>query len=238
MTKADYKKSGCDVSIFDDKKFVIKFSFLLILIVVLSILGITQNKEIAFIEAIKSSTIKFQSLKSIEEKLSGKSVNLSVTKSDLNSLSELDLSNIELMTDVEEPIETQNNSVVNKKERVNITDGSLQTKVPDKKRIIITSEQISSIGSMKKRFHKSNNIDDALLISKKFFQKKEYKRSLKWSLIANEIDKSNETSWVMFAKSKIKLGKKRDAISALSAYLKDHKSAKVKALLDDIESNS
>ena len=72
------------------------------------------------------------------------------------------------------------------------------------------------------------------MISEKFLEQKKYKKALKWALISNEIDDKNENSWILFAKSKMKMGKKQDAINALNAYLKNNHSTNVKNLLDDI----
>jgi len=244
MIKSDYNNSDSFLSIFDDKKFVIKLTLLILSIVILSFVGITQNKDIEFLEAIKSSSIKFESLKSIEEKLGGKNVDVTISQNELETLSELDLSDVELHRNDTKPvsgmekIDTKSDQNRDKHHNIYISDGSSNQKISHKKNIIITSEVIKPVGSIKKRFYKTNDISYALLISKKFFKQKRYQKALKWSLIANEIDNANEDSWIMFAKSKIKLGKKEDAVGALSAYLKEHHSAKVKALLDDIENNS
>ena len=228
-----------EVSIFDDKKFVIKLSFLLVMIFILSTLGILQEKKFDFLKGIKLSTIKLQSLQSIEKKLNGHGIDLSLSKSDFESLSELDLSDIEISPKVQEHKSEQVTKVVEKKalntkDKILISDSSDKKKLTAKKNIIITSQVIKPISSIKKRFFKTNDISLALQISQKFYQEKKYKKALKWSLIANEIDTANEKTWILFAKSKVKLSKKEDAIKALEAYLKDHKSTNVKNLLDDI----
>ena len=52
--------------------------------------------------------------------------------------------------------------------------------------------------------------------------------------IANNIDTENEKSWILFAKSKVKLGQKNDAILALKTYLKSNKSQSIQSLLNQI----
>jgi len=228
-----------EVSIFDDKKFVIKLSFLLVMIFILSTLGIMQERKLDFLKGLKLSSIELQSLQSIEKKLNGHGIDLSLSKSDFESLSELDLSDIEISPKVQEHKSGQVPKVVEKKslntkDKILISEYSDKKNVTAKKSIIITSQIIKPIGSIKKRFFKTNDISLALQISQKFYQEKKYKKALKWSLIANEIDNANEKTWILFAKSKVKLAKKEDAIKALEAYLKDHKSTNVKNLLDDI----
>jgi hypothetical protein len=52
--------------------------------------------------------------------------------------------------------------------------------------------------------------------------------------MANQSDPENEKSWIWFAKSKVKLGEKEDAITALKAYLKHNKSRAAQTLLNQI----
>ena len=63
---------------------------------------------------------------------------------------------------------------------------------------------------------------------------KNYTESSKWALIANQLDPDSEKSWLWFAKSKLKLGQKEDAIVALKAYLKTNKSKAAQTLLNQI----
>jgi predicted nucleotidyltransferase len=72
------------------------------------------------------------------------------------------------------------------------------------------------------------------MLAEEYYTNKNYSESNKWALIANHIDADNEKSWLWFAKSKVKLGQKEDAIVALKAFLKNNKSQAAQTLLNKI----
>ena len=104
-----------------------------------------------------------------------------------------------------------------------------------KAKIIISSKKIDKLEYLKEQYYETKKAFYAILISKEYYKKKLYSKSLLWATTANNIDSSNEESWIMFAKSKVKLGKRSDAINALSAYLKVNSSQKIKILLRNIK---
>ncbi|MDR0666242.1 MAG: hypothetical protein LBF71_02410 [Campylobacteraceae bacterium] len=89
---------------------------------------------------------------------------------------------------------------------------------PVENKIFIETNDIQNIDELIKKFETSNNIVFATMISEEYFDRKNYKKSLEWALRANEIDPQNELSWIMFARSQVKLGKREDAIRALEIY--------------------
>jgi tetratricopeptide (TPR) repeat protein len=110
-------------------------------------------------------------------------------------------------------------------------------KPPVENKIIIETNDIQNIEELIKKFENSNNIVFATMVSEEYFDRKNYKKSLEWSLRANEIDSQNELSWIMFAKSQVRLGKIDDAIRALEIYTNYAKDAKSAAnLLKNIRS--
>ncbi len=104
----------------------------------------------------------------------------------------------------------------------------------ERPKIIISSKKIDKLKYLKERYNESGRALYAILLSKEYYRKKMYKKSLIWATTANNIDSSNEDSWIMFAKCKVKLGKKNDAINALRAYLKVNSSKKIRILLANI----
>lgn len=100
--------------------------------------------------------------------------------------------------------------------------------------ITIESQEIHSIHYLKEKFEKTNNIIFALMLAEEYYLSKDYAQSNKWALIANQLDTDNEKSWLWFAKSKVKLGQKEDAIIALKAYIKNNKSKTAQTLLNQI----
>ncbi len=107
-----------------------------------------------------------------------------------------------------------------------------------KQKILISSKKIDRIKYLKDRYKATRKAKYAILLSKEFYKKHNYKLSLKWAIIANDIDSTKEESWLMFAKNKVKLGQKQEAIKALRIYLRSCNSAKVENLLSDIKNGA
>jgi len=109
-------------------------------------------------------------------------------------------------------------------------------KVPHKtKKMHFTSTSVNYAQTIKSKFIKSNNPRDALLLAKLYYKKKNFQEAEKWALSANKLNNSLEESWFLFAKSKVKLGKKHEALKILVSYYKKSNSTKAKALIMQIK---
>jgi len=216
----------------NDNNFAYKFSFLLIVIVVLSAYIIIHGYNVVDdLSSPYKESGTLATLESIEREINGNSVNLLVIEDDFSELASIDLSGIRLFDPQKEVISTHRQShntdkYVNSKENI---------KPVKKKKVFITSQEGSSLSFIKKKFYATNNAAFSIKLAKKFYESKKYKQALKWSLITNEIDAKSEESWIMFAKIKDKMGKKQDAINALNEYLKHEHSKKAAALLRKIQ---
>lgn len=106
---------------------------------------------------------------------------------------------------------------------------------PKQKGIIkIETHEVNSIQYLKDKFEKTHNITFALMLAEEYYAMKNYTECNKWALMANSADPDSEKSWIWFAKSKVKLGHKEDAVLALQAYLKNNKSKAAQSLLNQI----
>lgn len=103
------------------------------------------------------------------------------------------------------------------------------------KQIHFESSSQNYIKTMEHKFSKSKNARDALLLAKAFYREGNYHASEKWALEANKINSNLEESWILFAKSKAKLGRKHEAIEILALYYKRTKLLKVKAIIEKIK---
>lgn len=86
------------------------------------------------------------------------------------------------------------------------------------------------------RFKETNNPMLSLFLAKRYYQQKKYALAYNYALITNQLDKSNDASWIIFAKSLVKLGQKKMAVNILQAYIKNSDSVNAQTLLHDIES--
>lgn len=85
-----------------------------------------------------------------------------------------------------------------------------------------------------KRFKKNNNPELSLFIAQKYYDLGNYHQSYNYALITNQIDSKLEASWILFAKSLVKLNKKSMAVKTLQDYIKQSHSSSAQTLLDEI----
>ncbi|MCW8838032.1 MAG: CDC27 family protein [Thiovulaceae bacterium] len=109
-------------------------------------------------------------------------------------------------------------------------------KVTSKKINISTRETQNDIQQVIKRFKKNNNPALSLFVAKKYYKLGDYEKAYNFALITNEINNEIEQSWIIFAKSLVKLKKKDLAIRTLTKYIRHSHSGNAKVLLDDIKS--
>lgn len=105
-------------------------------------------------------------------------------------------------------------------------------------KIIISSKKIDKLKYFKEQYQKNPRALYAIMISKEYYKNRLYEKSLKWAILANSLDSSSEDSWIIFAKSKVKLHQKSDAINALQAYLKVNSSKRIEILLSEIKNGA
>jgi len=114
-----------------------------------------------------------------------------------------------------------------------LTETTLKKKEPNK--ISIDSKEVDTIKYLKEKYYATSSIVFALMLAEEYYYEKDYKNSLQWALTANDDDSQNTKSWSWFAKAKVKLGQKEDAIRALKAYLSNNNSKRLSTLLRKIE---
>jgi len=107
-----------------------------------------------------------------------------------------------------------------------------------KKKIVIKGSSNNYMSIMKQKFEQNKNPRDAILIAKAYYNAGNYKKAEEWALIANSLNTNLDESWMIFAKSKEKMGKRREALKILVTYYNRSKSSKVKALIEKMKSKS
>jgi tetratricopeptide (TPR) repeat protein len=100
---------------------------------------------------------------------------------------------------------------------------------------IIKTTSVSAYKDVENRFYESHDIDDSLFLAKSYYKRGEYKKSEYWAVETNKINNNIEESWIIFIKSKVKLGNKNEAIRILNSYIKRSNSGKAKNLLYKIK---
>lgn len=108
--------------------------------------------------------------------------------------------------------------------------------VPHKtKKMKFETTSVNYLDTIKEKFRKSKNPREAVILSRSYYKSGQYKEAEKWALSANKLDSSLEESWLLFAKSKAKLGKKEEALKILVSYYKKSQSDKAKRVIGQIK---
>jgi tetratricopeptide (TPR) repeat protein len=102
---------------------------------------------------------------------------------------------------------------------------------------IIESTSVTAYKDVEKRFLESHDIDDALFLARSYYKKGDYEKAVYWALEINKLDEEMEEGLFIFIKSKVKMGRKNEAISILTTYVKKSDSQEAKKLLYRIEND-
>lgn len=94
-----------------------------------------------------------------------------------------------------------------------------------------TEEEIQSVIA---RFEKTNSPVLSLFVAKKYYDIGNYKMAYNYALKTNKIDSEIEKSWLIFAKSLVKLGQEDKAIKTLQEYVNHSHSDRAQILLNEI----
>ena len=106
------------------------------------------------------------------------------------------------------------------------------------KKVHLTITEISGASAYQEvadRFRETQDTDDSLFLAKAYYNQRNYKKAAYWALQTNNINSSIEESILIFAKSKVKLGRKHEAMRILKKYIKQTDSMEAKILLDKIK---
>jgi len=107
--------------------------------------------------------------------------------------------------------------------------------LPNKLSISINKQNTEyDINQVIKRFKKNNNPALSLFIAKKYFELGDYRKSYNYALITNNLNRDIEESWIIFAKSLVKLHKINLAVKVLQDYINYSNSNQAKLLLNRI----
>ena len=147
-----------------------------------------------------------------------------------------------LITAVEQPVKRPVNILVDVPVLDDTSSISYSDELPvaDKPKVhldIVESTSVTAYEDVERRFSQSHEIDDALFLARSYYKKGDYKKSEYWALETNKLDVESEESLFIFVKSKVKLGRRNEAITILTDYIKMTDSQEGKKLLYEIENN-
>ncbi|ECH3697413.1 transformation system protein [Campylobacter coli] len=103
-------------------------------------------------------------------------------------------------------------------ERLSKDENKEELKEELKTQIDIYSKFLN-ISDLKRNFYQNPSYEKAINLAARYYKNKDYEKSIFWSLKANDIDRKNSSSWILFAKAKQALGKDEEAKQALDTYV-------------------
>ncbi|EOI0503531.1 CDC27 family protein [Campylobacter coli] len=117
---------------------------------------------------------------------------------------------------VQAQIANEKNKIL--QERLSKDENKKELKEELKTQIDIYSKLLN-ISDLKRNFYQNPSYEKAMNLAARYYKNKDYEKSIFWSLKANDIDRKNSSSWVLFAKAKQALGKEEEAKQALDTYV-------------------
>ena len=97
--------------------------------------------------------------------------------------------------------------------------------------------QNTNMGQLQKKFSQAPNYNIAITIASNYYKKRAFKNAIIWAKKANELDKSDAKSWIIYAKSLHALHQNNKARQLLHIYLQYENSEEVSNLLQNWEKN-
>ena len=103
---------------------------------------------------------------------------------------------------------------------------------------IVKQDTQKDIQNILRRFQKDKRPALSLFLAKKYYEIGDYHKAYNYALVTNKMNKEIEGSWLIFAKSLVKLHQKDKAIEILSQYIKNTHSNNAEILLQEIHSGA
>jgi tetratricopeptide (TPR) repeat protein len=155
---------------------------------------------------------------------------------------------LESPDEIVEDLPLSDDNPIRKKPRVKMNIVTTEMPTVKKKRVAkeekthkrkhLTIKKTSGSSAYKEvaeRFRETQDTDDSLFLARTYYNMKQYKKAEYWALQTNNINSNIEESILIFAKTKVKLGHKNEAIRILSKYIKGSDSMEAKILLEKIK---
>jgi len=128
--------------------------------------------------------------------------------------------------------------IINSKIEKKIAIPKIKKQLPiikEKKKINIIVKSLENEDSLLKKNQANENFETTLNLSKYYFKKSKFEKAILWSKKANHYKASSFKPWLIYAKAKIKLNKKDEAIKAVETFLSYFNSDVAQKFLQNIK---
>lgn len=100
--------------------------------------------------------------------------------------------------------------------------------------VSITPKEANDLNDVIKRFKTNKNPALSLFLARRYYDIQDYSSAYDYALKTNELNSEIEESWLIFAKSLVKLGQKEQALKVLKSYINHSNSIPAKGLFEEI----
>jgi len=107
-----------------------------------------------------------------------------------------------------------------------------QEKIASKNTFVLQSKEYD-LDTLKQLFSERKNYNLALKIAQKYYAMQDYNQAIKWAKKANSINKADDASWIIYAKSLYAKKEYKKAKKILQIYTKFENSSQVDKLLSE-----
>ena len=115
-----------------------------------------------------------------------------------------------------------------------VVNTTRQVTAPSTSSVTITQEEANDLNDVIKRFKVNKSPALSLFLARRYYDLGQYDNAYEYALRTNELDSDIEESWLIFAKSQVKIGQKEQAVKTLKSYVQHSRSQRAKILLDEI----
>jgi len=112
---------------------------------------------------------------------------------------------------------------------------SMKSKNQEALSINRNNESKLDINELQRRFKETSNANLGLFIARYYYDHGNYDESYNYALKTNNVNNRIDESWIIFAKSLVKLGRADQAKKTLQLYIQQSNSESARGLLDAIE---
>jgi tetratricopeptide (TPR) repeat protein len=123
----------------------------------------------------------------------------------------------------------QNN--VQEVKALKVTPPVVKKKVTVEKQINFKIKEVKSEEALLERFSLAGDYESSVGLAKLYFEKSKFEKAIYWSKKASKINAEAQESWIVYAKAKVALNQKEDAIKSLELYLNYFTSDDISQLL-------
>lgn len=216
------------------KKYL-KIFFLLVVFLAVLIYAINSNFSLENIleKPLHVEVVEKQEVLHVQTKEVNNTVIKVDEKVDENVYDTIKLSPTIFLPNMQDNGEVSQKNNVQEVKSLEVSEPIVEKNITQKKNINFNIKEVKSEEALLERFSLAGDYESAVGLANLYFEKGKFEKAIYWSKKASKINAEAPNSWIVYAKSKVELGQKEDAIKSLELYLNYFSSDEIAKLLSD-----